>query len=385
MPRQTRMERRARRLEQLEALTGGPSAESAAPSNAALAEEVRPAEQATTPLLDAAAAEVAPKAVPVAEPAAAKDTTVKPPIPAWAQGPHITGTLKEGSEGEDVKALQKKLGITESGTFDADTKKALIEWQTKNKLSGDGIAGGGTLGKMGLRQEFRSASHDENKFIPKYRATAYSESDMYRTKDDPYAVGAISRPTKEQDLGGKTYGTYQFESSVYRDGTKASDATVAGSTVMRFVNDKDNPYGPELQAIVKKHGVASAEFDTKWGELTASANGPFGRAQEKFLEKDKADEVTAWMERAKVVESARTDPELYDVVMGTVNQYGGLADGMADRVAGKANDKKPLSADDVGRALQDDKAARVESTFKSSPKAWGGIRERITREKKLFQ
>ncbi len=43
-----------------------------------------------------------------------------------------------------------------------------------------------------------------------------------------------------------------------------------------------------------------------------------------------------------------------------------------------------LTADEVGAALQDDKASKVKTNFKSSPGAWGGINARIDREKSLF-
>ena len=58
--------------------------------------------------------------------------------------------LKIGSQGELVKQLQTKLGITADGAFGPGTDKALKEWQTKNGLVADGIAGPATLEKMGV-------------------------------------------------------------------------------------------------------------------------------------------------------------------------------------------------------------------------------------------
>ncbi|MDP2312686.1 MAG: peptidoglycan-binding domain-containing protein, partial [Pseudomonadota bacterium] len=330
----------------------------------------------------ATAAAAGPTAGQAAGPAAA----AAPKGPAWAQKPHVAGTLKEGAEGPDVAALQGALGIAVTSKFDAVTKAALQKWQKANGLGDDGIAGKGTLGKLGLRDAFRSPDHTDTAFIPTYRATAYSESDMYRTKADPYAVGAITNPDKADDDGGKTYGTYQFESYIYKDGSKKSDDAVAGSTVMRFANWKDNPYGARLQAVIKTDGVTSPAFDTLWGELTAKENAAFGKAQERFLEHDKADEVTAFFDAAGVSAEARKDLDLYDVVIGTVNQYGSLAKGMAAAVKAKQDAKKsPLTADEVGAALQDDKSAKVSTHFKSSPKAHAGIKERIGREKGLFE
>jgi len=59
--------------------------------------------------------------------------------------------LKLGSQGNLVKQLQEKLGIVADGNFGLMTEKSLKEWQTKNGLTADGIAGQVTLGKMGIK------------------------------------------------------------------------------------------------------------------------------------------------------------------------------------------------------------------------------------------
>ena len=53
--------------------------------------------------------------------------------------------LKQGLSGEPVKRLQAKLGVTADGSFGPNTEKALKDWQTKNNLSSDGIAGPDTF------------------------------------------------------------------------------------------------------------------------------------------------------------------------------------------------------------------------------------------------
>ena len=56
--------------------------------------------------------------------------------------------LKLGSEGEDVKKLQQKLGVDPIGKFGPKTDAAVKAWQSKNGLTADGIVGDGTWGKM---------------------------------------------------------------------------------------------------------------------------------------------------------------------------------------------------------------------------------------------
>jgi putative chitinase len=54
--------------------------------------------------------------------------------------------LKLGSEGEDVKKLQIKLGVDPIGKFGPKTETAVKAWQSQNGLSADGIVGDKTWG-----------------------------------------------------------------------------------------------------------------------------------------------------------------------------------------------------------------------------------------------
>ena len=56
--------------------------------------------------------------------------------------------LKNGSNGEDVKKLQAKLGLVADGIFGPGTEIKVKEWQAANNLTADGIVGDGTWGKL---------------------------------------------------------------------------------------------------------------------------------------------------------------------------------------------------------------------------------------------
>ncbi|HMN51032.1 MAG: peptidoglycan-binding protein [Xanthobacteraceae bacterium] len=60
--------------------------------------------------------------------------------------------LKAGMAGEPVKLLQEKLGVTVDGQFGPATEKALREYQAKEKIAVDGVAGPDTFTHMGLPQ-----------------------------------------------------------------------------------------------------------------------------------------------------------------------------------------------------------------------------------------
>lgn len=57
-------------------------------------------------------------------------------------------TVKKGSRGSTVKALQEKLGLSADGAFGPGTERALKEWQSANGLVADGIASPATLQKL---------------------------------------------------------------------------------------------------------------------------------------------------------------------------------------------------------------------------------------------
>lgn len=59
------------------------------------------------------------------------------------------GRLRTGSEGEEVKRLQEKLGVEPTGYFGAKTKKRLTEVQAENKLPADGIYSPAADAKLG--------------------------------------------------------------------------------------------------------------------------------------------------------------------------------------------------------------------------------------------
>lgn len=53
--------------------------------------------------------------------------------------------LKRGDRGERVRQLQLALGITADGDFGPATERSLREWQEKNNITADGIAGPDTI------------------------------------------------------------------------------------------------------------------------------------------------------------------------------------------------------------------------------------------------
>jgi len=60
----------------------------------------------------------------------------------------MSETVRKGSRGPTVQAVQEELGLTADGNFGPGTERALKEWQQAAGLVADGIAGPATLGKL---------------------------------------------------------------------------------------------------------------------------------------------------------------------------------------------------------------------------------------------
>ncbi|MGV3525021.1 MAG: hypothetical protein ACO1RX_12395 [Candidatus Sericytochromatia bacterium] len=229
----------------------------------------------------------------------------------------------------------------------------------------------------------RSPYHDESKFVPRFAMTAYHESGSYRKPSDPYAVGTITRPRKRDDLGGKTYGTYQFESSVYPDGSRRDGAQ--NSTLMRFIRWSGNPMGPQLRAAAEQHGVATPAFDRVWTQLAQQQNKIFGEAQQQFLLHERASSVDRFVTRAGLSATVSQDPRIVDLIMGTTNHVGGLANSAADHLAQMQHQMgRPLTVNEAGKAIAEYKETKIAAWFQSSPGAWDGLRNRFNDEGSQF-
>jgi len=231
----------------------------------------------------------------------------------------------------------------------------------------------------------KSPYHDPKKFVPTFPMMAYHESGIYRNRKDPYGVGAITYPSRKQDSGGKTYGTYQFETYVYKNGTRGSAAKVANSTMMRFLKWDKNPFAAELNAVVKRYGVASSQFDQAWKKLASEQNLALGKAQEAFVLHDKKSKVDAFLAEAQLSEDVKQDPRIFDLVLGTLNHVDSLATPIPKLLARKQREAgRKLSADEVGKIITTFKGTQISNWFISSPKAHKGIRDRFKSEGRVF-
>lgn len=94
----------------------------------------------------------------VEEPTATPTYTIAPtetpassPSPTVVVFSRVLKYTKPNMQGDDVWALQEKLGLDPDGYFGPSTEAAVVKFQLKHDLTGDGIVGDETLEKLGLK------------------------------------------------------------------------------------------------------------------------------------------------------------------------------------------------------------------------------------------
>ena len=72
----------------------------------------------------------------------------KVPAPKTKKTSTSVRTLRKGMQGDDVKKMQKAIGVAADGDFGFGTLVAVKKWQNSNGLVADGIVGPSTQAKM---------------------------------------------------------------------------------------------------------------------------------------------------------------------------------------------------------------------------------------------
>ena len=93
----------------------------------------------------------------------------------------MAGTLKYGSQGDDVKDLQNRLNasgyqLSVDGKFGNQTLSAVKDYQQQNGLSVDGIVGVNTWGKLLGNQEPGTSETTQELTVPNYDNSTWGES-----------------------------------------------------------------------------------------------------------------------------------------------------------------------------------------------------------------
>lgn len=114
-----------------------------------------------------------------------------------------TAVLRQGSQGGEVKEVQRRLkqwgyytGAVD-GIFGSGTKKAVISFQKKNGLTADGIVGKATYAALGMNDSYNALNGTK----PSTGSSNYSSSDLYLMAKAIYAEGRGESYTGQVAIG----------------------------------------------------------------------------------------------------------------------------------------------------------------------------------------
>jgi len=95
--------------------------------------------------------------------------------------------------------------------------------------------------------------------------------------------------------------------------------------------------------------------------------------------------VQRFMDKAQLSPEVRQDSRIVDLIMGTTNHVGDLADSAATYIANRQRQLgRPMTANEVGKAIAEYKETKITSWFRSSPGAHAGIENRFEAEARAF-
>ncbi|YAL84478.1 NlpC/P60 family protein [Dermacoccaceae bacterium W4C1] len=156
------------------------------------------------PTSPAAVAPTAAAVTPVAAPVA--PTAISLPTGYWAGGVYV---LRYGDRNSYVKVLQKRLGISQDGSFGPATRNAVKSFQGRKGLSRDGIVGPNTWRALG---GFSKSSGSSSSSAPSRGNSSVSSSSRVvqiakRYLGTPYVYGGAS--TRGFDCSGLTSHVYR--------------------------------------------------------------------------------------------------------------------------------------------------------------------------------
>ena len=160
-------------------------------------------------------------------------------------------TLRKGSKGEEVKTLQRLLGLAVDGVFGMYTEKAVKEFQLKNGLSADGVVGTKTWEALGVKnvQTTRKITHI---FV---HCTAGSQSMTPQgLLDFFYKTKKWSRPGYHYVVSANGTITNIWPESKYSNGVKNMNSHSINIAWMGGV-DKTHPNGIDNRTDAQKKSL----------------------------------------------------------------------------------------------------------------------------------
>lgn len=175
------------------------------------------------------------------------------------------------------------------------------------------------------------------------------------------------------DLGGASYGTYQFASflpSVMKDGRARPSAK--NSPVEQFV--RNSKFKDKFEGLTP----ATPEFDSVWKEVASSSAKDFAKDQHDYIQRKYYNVMVANLQRTGL-DLTKYGPGVQDLIWSTAVQFGPARTTIfTEPLKGKSE----LSERDIITIVSDYKIANVDTFFKSSSESIRkGVKSRYESEK----
>lgn len=175
-------------------------------------------------------------------------------------------TLKLGSEGDEVKLLQKKLNITDDGIFGKQTEEAVKAFQKQHNLEDDGIVGNKTWAALGVKETTSTNPKQVDSSViysPLNCCLSKAPNRQIKYIAVHYTAGASSAPGRAKSM----------KSSWEKSHRASADFGVDDRDIVQFnidpknyytwsVGDKKNPFsgGGRLYGIATNSNTISIEI-----------------------------------------------------------------------------------------------------------------------------
>ncbi len=185
--------------------------------------------------------------------------------------------------------------------------------------------------------------------------------------------GTINNYRTSRDLGGASYGSYQFASFLPSiDPVGKPRPSDKGSPINSYISNS------RFRSMFKGLSPATAEFDAKWAEIASTQKEAFEEDQHNYVKRIYYDAMISNL-RNRGLDLTKFGPAVQDLVWSTSVQYG---PGRTDIFTTPLKNKSELTDRDIINIVSEYKLATVENNFKSSgPSDREGIKKRYQSEK----
>jgi hypothetical protein len=292
------------------------------------------------------------------------------------QYPIVVGTIPGFPIDETKKAVVEELSFTESTLDDKHILKD-ADGATVTDSDGNPIkTGEPTEPKPTLKKPvpiIQENASDPGRVIPS-KLGSISE----KAESGGRGPGVINSYSSGADLGGASYGVYQFASYLKGPGVKTKDSDndkkIRNSPIKKYL--RSSKYSMDFEGLEP----ATPEFDSLWKTIAASDSDNFRKDQHDYIEREYYQSAIAKLPSAITYRRRAVHEAIWSMSV----QLG--PSGAANTIIAAVGTNPDISIcdDKLCEVIYNHRLANVQTQFASSPKLWPGLISRFESEKKAL-